>query len=214
MQVIGGNIPTWVNEGLAEYFGEGLFTGDGFVTGIVSEWRLNRVKASLDSNRFLPLVEMMNLSHEQWNADVNVLNYDQAWSMVHFLAHGEGGRYQPALGSFMVQISRGKSWQEAWKQTFGETSGFEQQWRKYWTELPDDSTIDRYIQANVAIWTSYLARAVSQKQTFESFDALLEAGARKQLKAHAWTTGCRRTCWRRRSTSRGSSLKTAAAMSC
>ena len=29
--LIGGNIPIWVNEGMAEYFGEGLFTGDGFV---------------------------------------------------------------------------------------------------------------------------------------------------------------------------------------
>ena len=25
--VIGGDIPTWLNEGLAEYFGEALFTG-------------------------------------------------------------------------------------------------------------------------------------------------------------------------------------------
>ncbi|MBV8782403.1 MAG: hypothetical protein JO353_13490, partial [Phycisphaerae bacterium] len=28
--VIGGEIPIWVNEGMAEYFGESIFTGDGF----------------------------------------------------------------------------------------------------------------------------------------------------------------------------------------
>ena len=33
-------MPTWLNEGLAEYFGEGIFTGDGFVTGVISPERL------------------------------------------------------------------------------------------------------------------------------------------------------------------------------
>jgi hypothetical protein len=182
--VIGGSIPIWANEGLADYFGEGLFTGDGFVTGVVPDWRRKRVKAALDANQFLPIIEMMNLSHEQWNADVNVLNYDQAWSMVHFLAHGENGRYQPAFGAFMVQISRGKPWQDAWKQSFGDATGFEQRWRKYWMELPENPTADLYAKSNVEVWTSYLARAVSQKQTFENFDALLDAASKGQLKAH------------------------------
>jgi hypothetical protein len=182
--VIGGKIPMWANEGLAEYFGEALFTGDGFVTGVIPNWRLRQLRAAIAANALLPLDQMMNLSHEQWNANVNVANYDQAWSMVHFLAHGENGRYQPAFGRFMVQIGSGKSWQESWKQTFGDTSGFEQRWRKFWTELPDDPTAELYIKANVESWTSYLARAVSQKQTFETFDALLEAASKGQLKLH------------------------------
>jgi hypothetical protein len=183
-QVIRGQIPTWANEGLAEYFGEGLFTGDGFVTGVVPPWRLKRVKESIQAERFLPIVGMMQLSLDDWNADVNVTNYDQAWSMVHFLAHGENERYQPAFGAFMVQIGRGKGWPEAWKQTFGDTAGFEQRWRKYWTELPEDPTRDLYIKANVSMWTGWLARAVSQKQTFEKFEALLGAAEAGQLKAH------------------------------
>jgi Protein of unknown function (DUF1570) len=182
--VIGGQIPTWVNEGLAEYFGEGLFTGDGFVTGVVPPWRLKRVRESIDGSRFLPITGMMQLSLDEWNADVNVINYDQAWSMVHFLAHGENERYQPAFGAFMVQIGRGTSWQDAWKQTFGDTAGFEQRWRKFWTDLPQSPTQELYIKANVAVWTSYLARAYSQKQTFDDFDAFLSAAEGGQLKAH------------------------------
>jgi hypothetical protein len=182
--VIGGKIPAWANEGLAEYFGEGLFTGDGFVTGIVPDWRLKRIKASIDEGRFQTIVDMMTMSQERWNADVNIVNYDQAWSMVHFLAHGENGRYQPAFGTFMVQIGRGKSWEDAWKQTFGDTAGFEQRWRKYWGELPDNPTEDLYVRANVQVWTSFLARAVSQKQSFDSFDALMQSASQGQLKAH------------------------------
>ena len=33
--VIRGDLPIWVNEGLAEYFGEAVFTGDGFVSGVI-----------------------------------------------------------------------------------------------------------------------------------------------------------------------------------
>jgi len=35
--VIHGDLPMWVNEGIAEYFGEGLFTGDNFITGLVPQ---------------------------------------------------------------------------------------------------------------------------------------------------------------------------------
>ena len=33
--VIRGELPTWLNEGIAEYFGESVFTGDGFVSGVI-----------------------------------------------------------------------------------------------------------------------------------------------------------------------------------
>jgi hypothetical protein len=182
--VIGGQIPAWANEGLADYFGEGLFTGDSFVTGVVPPWRLKRVQHTIQQGRFLSLTDMMQLSLQQWNAELNLANYDQAWSMVHFLAHGENGRYQRAFASFIQQIGRGKSWQEAWQQTFGDAAGFEQRWRTFWTELPENPTADLYVKVNVATWTSYLARAFSQKQTFATFDALIDAANKKQLKSH------------------------------
>src|SRR6267154_384999 len=57
--VVGGDVPTWVNEGLAEYFGEGIFTGDGMVTGIIPMRRLKRVKAEIAENKFISTKEMM-----------------------------------------------------------------------------------------------------------------------------------------------------------
>ena len=47
--VIGGDRPVWVNEGLAEYFGEAIFTGDGFIAGIIPQWRLKRIRAELSA---------------------------------------------------------------------------------------------------------------------------------------------------------------------
>src|SRR5215208_5406983 len=51
----GTRLPAWLNEGLGEYFGESLFTGDGYVTGVVPAWRLKRVRRSMQDDAFPPL---------------------------------------------------------------------------------------------------------------------------------------------------------------
>lgn len=183
--VINARMPVWVNEGLAEYFGEAVFTGDGFVSGVIPQWRLQRMRETLAADKFRPLERMMWLTLEEWNADLAVVNYDQGWSMVHFLAHGENGKYQRAFGKFMGQLGNGKSWQEAWRQAFGDITGFDQRWRQYWSTLPDNPTADLYTQAHVARWTSILGRAAAQKASFETFEALQEAAASSRLKFHA-----------------------------
>lgn len=183
-QVIGGDIPVWANEGLADYFGEAQWTGDGFVTGLIPQWRLQRVRQRLSEGAFRPIEDMMNLSYAQWKAEFSRNNYDQAWMMVHFLAHGEEGRYQRAFGAFLGLISRGKQWPVAWKETFGDTQGFEQRWRDYWMNLPDHPTADLYAQVTVATLTSFLARAASQQQQFADIDSFLDTARSGELKMH------------------------------
>src|SRR5690606_18973637 len=133
--MIGLNLPIWVNEGLAEYFGEGIFTGDGFVTGVIPPWRLKRLKAGMEAQRFIPVRTMMLITHEQWNQQLNLANYDQAWAMVHFLAHAEDGKYQQPFVQFMRGVSQGMDWRAAWMGTFGDPEGFEQKWRAYWLAM-------------------------------------------------------------------------------
>src|SRR5439155_8711537 len=69
---IGRKLPIWLDEGLAEYFGEAIFTGDGYVTGIIPSWRLQRLRTELASGAFAPLPQFIKLSDEQWNADPSV----------------------------------------------------------------------------------------------------------------------------------------------
>lgn len=171
--VIRGELPVWVNEGIAEYFGESLFTGDSFVTGIIPPYRLKRVQQELKQNRFKSIKSMMLLSHQDWNLEMRIENYDQAWSMVHFLVHGDNGRYQDAFVNFMKLIGRGTPWQNAWMQTFGSAGDFEERWKNYWLNLPPNPTSDLYAQAATEIFTSFIARARAQKQTFDSFQEFL-----------------------------------------
>jgi hypothetical protein len=180
--VIGGDRPVWINEGLAEYFGEALFTGDGFISGYIPAWRLKRVKEEIREKKFLPLDRMMKLSLEEWNAKIAVINYDQAWSMVHFLAHGENGKYQKALAAYMIDLSKNKPANRAWADNFGNPSGFEAKWQAWWMALAENPSADLDTQATVARLTSYLARGVSQKQTFNSFDEFRTAAQGGNLK--------------------------------
>jgi hypothetical protein len=168
--VIGGELPIWVNEGLAEYFGEAVFTGDGFVTGLIPQARLERVRKQFKAKSFRPIKEMMLLAHADWNQNLTMANYDQAWSMVHFLAHAENGKYQSAFVGFMRDIGTGQQWDRAWLKNFGSAEGFEQRWTDYWMKLPDSPTRELYIKAVTETVTGVLARATAQKRKFATFD--------------------------------------------
>ena len=182
--MIGGDIPIWVNEGMAEYFGQSIYTGDGFVTGLIPPDRLARLKQWIESGKVKSINEMMTTSHELWNAGLSAVNYDQAWSMIHFLAHGDNGRYQDALNNFIKDVSRGMRYEQAWQKNFGAgTREFEKKWRQYWLDMPADATADLYAEATVATVTSFLARAASQRQTFASFSEFSEKAAAGGLKS-------------------------------
>jgi hypothetical protein len=184
--VIGGSFPPWMNEGLAEYFGESIFTGDGFVTGVIPPYRLQRLKDEINDGKLKPIPAMMSLSGQEWTKNLSIENYDQAWSMVYFLVQGNDGKYQKPFVAFMQQVSHGQQWERAWLATMGDASQFEVNWKKYWLGLPESPTAALYAQAETAIFTSYLARATDQQQTFADFDAFKSAaGAPDGLKIAA-----------------------------
>jgi hypothetical protein len=187
--VITGDIPMWVNEGLAVYFEHGIFTGDGYVTGVIPADRLQRVRTLIEQKAMKTVPQMMLISMQEWNAELSFVNYDQAWSMVHFLAHAEGGKYQKAFDAFLRSIGGGDPWEDAWLRGFGRgTEEFQQQWSAYWMGQPDDPTADLRDRATVETLTSFLARAVAKRQRFDSVEAFFGA-------ANAGTLECSPDDW-------------------
>lgn len=183
--VIGGDIPVWVNEGMAEYFGEAIYTGDGFTTGVFTPVRLARIHTWLNENRFMPLEQIMYISLDDWNRRLTHENYDQAFSMIYFLAHGDDGRYRKALNNFVRDASRTNDWMRAWEHHFGRgTRDFEKRWKAYWTNMSLDDIAQRRAEACVATITSFYARAFSQRQIFDDFDAFVTAARAGELRMH------------------------------
>ena len=160
--------PAWLDEGLGEYFGEALFTGDGYVSGVVPGWRLARVRRSVQEGKFQPLAGFARLSHEAWNRELALERYDQAWSIAQFLLHADGGRHRERLVEYVRSLGTGKS-------ADATLAEIETRWRTYWLELPEHGTSELEAEATVATITSFLGRSAAQGQTFDSFEAFVRA---------------------------------------
>lgn len=181
----GAPLPAWINEGFGEYFGEALFTGDGYVAGVVPPWRLARVKQSLRDDGFPPLAGFALLSQDEWNRDMTIVRYDQAWSLVQFLLHDDGGIHRDRVIRYVKSLGAGKTPLEAWAAAFGDCPELESRWERYWLDLPDDGTPEVKAEATIATVTSFVARAAVAGQAFESFDGFAEAARDGSLRLPA-----------------------------
>ncbi len=182
--VIKEELPIWVNEGLAEYFGEAVWTGDSFICGVIPPDRLKEVDVAILRKTFKPFDVMMTMSREEWGSHLDYANYTQAWAMVQFLAHGDEGKYLRAFIAFMNNLNRGMQATDAWNAVFGkDTRAFEARFEKWWLGLPQNPTRDLYMRAAVATMTSYFARATLQKQTFTDVAEFIKDVKLPDLKA-------------------------------
>ncbi len=181
--LIGWNIPPWVNEGMAEFFGEGVFTGDGFVTGCLPAGRADRIKKEIRDGDFMPLGDMRRFSQQQWNSRLTILNYDEAVSMIFFLAFADHGKYATPFVSYLRAVHNGVDPDKAWVQIFGNNDqAFQDAWSKYWVNRPETESNELYTQAETAKFTSFLARAWVRGQTFKTVDEFFEAAGAGTLK--------------------------------
>ena len=175
-QVMTGRLPVWVDEGLAEYFGEGVWTGDGMVTGVIPPGRLKRIRRLIQEANVLPFADMLDMTRKEWGDDLDVRNYDQAWSMVQFLVAADGGKYCQAFVDYINDVARGGSVRTAFQARFGRDSkAFQSRYEQWWAALGEDATSDRYDEAATATLTSFLARAEYLKKKFDSAEEFLAA---------------------------------------
>jgi hypothetical protein len=181
----GTEFPGWLSEGLGEYFGEALFTGDGYVTGVVPGWRRGRVKRSLAGNSFRPLDSFVLLSQDDWNAARVLPYYDQAWSLVQFLLHGEDGRHRERVVRYVGALAEGRELRRAWESSFGDLGDLPERWRRYWDEMPEAGTAGLQTEAAVATVTSFVARAAAGGRPVDSLESLAAAARAGRLEQAA-----------------------------
>ena len=182
-------IPPWLNEGLAEYFAHGLWTGDGFVMGAVPTFRCLRIKAQIKFGRMLDLGEMLKMDSDTWNEAMSARNYDQAWSLVYFLIHGEDGAYHKAFGRLLTDLGAGRPWEAAFVKRFGRnTTTLQKRYEQWWLSRPLRPTPEVYATAVVQTLTSFLGRAVAKRQRIKDFEDFF-------AKASSGTLACRADQW-------------------
>ena len=112
-------LPTWLNEGLAEYYStyEVRRGGREAMIGKPVENHLLR----LGEARFLALDELLQVTDDSplYNeGDRRSIFYAQSWALTHLILMGEPNR-SGQLSVFMGKLSAGAPAMEAWQQAFG-----------------------------------------------------------------------------------------------
>ena len=164
------------------YFGCGLWTGDGMVTGVLEPSRLEKVRKYHKEGKILPFDKMLNISVRDWNSD-HIRNYYQAWSMVTFLVEGEGGKYRPAFDRFIMDIARKQSPPAAFARRFGGTAReFQKRYERWLTSDQAKPNEELKTRATVATLTSFLARAHFLRMKFEDVEEFLQAAREGRIR--------------------------------
>lgn len=180
--VIRGDLPPWVLIGLSQYFGEALYTGDDYITGVIPPERLAHIKTLIANKKFKPLKEFLIIPAKDW-LDPHSCNDDQAWALVHFLLHANDAKYQKGVVQFMNALGQGQTYHPAWISVFGpDIPSFQTEFETWWTNLPEQPKQTHYQRSDLAILTSFLARADSSGQHFENAAAFFSAAQHGDLK--------------------------------
>ena len=103
---------------MATYFGKSQIVHGNFNIGIIQPFQILRLRAILQGN-YTPYDELMLYTQKQFMQDGKTsMHYNQSWAMIHFLIHGQKGRYRPLINKYLKALKQGKSQQAAFDRTF------------------------------------------------------------------------------------------------
>ncbi len=141
-EAISRDPPAWLNEGVAEYFAEATWNGRKFQVGLVPTMRVHTVREAIREGTYIPLDRLFSMDSDQWLQTMQMerrrasLYYSQSWSIIHFLAHAEIGRYSHMLNAYVRDLANGRKEPEAFVAAFGDDlAAFEREWARYVMEL-------------------------------------------------------------------------------
>jgi hypothetical protein len=145
---IGPDLPIWVNEGIAQFFEDGVLINKRFHLEIANARRLSQIKDAIATNRSLPFSTLITMSDKQWGQNVQQnqsmasMQYDQAWSMVYFLINSND-KLLTAFNQYLIAVGSGVDSQQAFVNSFSLqsssyaqlTADFETAWKRYISQI-------------------------------------------------------------------------------
>jgi hypothetical protein len=117
------NVPTWLSEGMAEYYSTFELRSGGHeaVLGGPIESHLALLTDALNRSGLLTIEELLNVDHRSplYNEnDRRSVFYAQVWALTHLIVFGEPNRLQQ-LGVYFDRVSKGVLSPRAWQDAFG-----------------------------------------------------------------------------------------------
>lgn len=136
---IGKELPIWVNEGLAQYFEDGILVGDKFYLGISHSRRTTSIKNAIKDAKTIDFDALLSRTEQEWHNIVSAggeaasLQYDQSWSIVYFLITAEKGKYTSAFEKYLKLVAQRRDSATAFAMAFGtnDTRAFRERWQEF-----------------------------------------------------------------------------------
>jgi Protein of unknown function (DUF1570) len=155
-QYISQDLPLWLNEGMAQIFQEGIWTGKSFLVEQIPPRRIRQLRADMAGGKLTPFENFLTLDHKEWarimrDRERGATMYNQAWAMVHFLIYAADERGEPMYRERYIKMLRllheGAEGKEAFRLCFGDNySGFQRrfvEWAQTLQPTPAASYVER-----------------------------------------------------------------------
>ena len=203
-EVIGPNLPVWLNEGIAQIFEEGIYAGNSFLIEQVPPRRLRQLADDMKNGRLTQFEDFVFMDHKTWatnmrDRDKGATQYNQAWAMVHFLVYARNpvtgeAIYRQRFFDMLTAIRNGTPAEQAFTDQFTTNfDGFQTRFVEYARNL--QPTREATYMENAEVISDMMVEIFGQEsRTFRTISDLrthLERG-RYQLKYTKgqlrWTT--------------------------
>lgn len=124
------NLPVWLAEGLAEFFGRTRAEGQLAYMGEPDPWMIE----ALRQNRLIPLDVLFKVDHASpYYNETNRTSifYAESWALTHYLFLGDNGRHRPLLLAYLQALDQGATSQDAGTKAFGNLGNLQSALSKY-----------------------------------------------------------------------------------
>jgi hypothetical protein len=190
---IHADLPVWLNEGMAQVFEEGIWTGTEFLLHQAPPRRIRQLKADLGAGRLIEFGAMTRMSPQQWAAnletdhEVGATQYNQSWAMVYFLVNARDNlgreRYRGRLLQMMQFLHEGKGSEEAFALSFGgNVKNFQDRFLEFAREL--QPTPEAALIENQGVLADLLTELAGRGLKFESMAAFKTVAVKKRYRLH------------------------------
>ncbi|MGB7924389.1 MAG: tetratricopeptide repeat protein [Pyrinomonadaceae bacterium] len=112
-------VPTWFNEGVAEYYGAFAVTDGGRKAALGRT--IDHHVQLLRSRPLLPLRQLLAVDHSSphYNErDQKNMFYAESWALFHYMVHARGGARMPQLMRYVQLLGAGATIDAAFRQAF------------------------------------------------------------------------------------------------